>query len=139
MEGIYFTNAGSKRMLEMLQGYTKVMEGGDAFGDRFENKKEEDSEDSDGEGAKDDEVESLSEDVAGVSMHDDEGATETPVVEDDVDGGCVAGPAASNLEDSMNVVRDTEDEEEDMTNADITKGMPGFRWLKDTEIWARLE
>ena len=29
-----------------------------------------------------------------------------------------------------------EDTEED---EDITKGVPGFRWLKDMEIWARRE
>jgi hypothetical protein len=134
MEVIYIANPGSRRMPEMLQGYTEVMEGGDAFGDRFKYKKKEDAKDLDGEGLNDDKIESLSQDVAGVPLHDDEDATETPVVEGNVDGGYIEGPAVSSLEDSMNVVSSTEDGEQKMKDADITKGVLGFRWLKDMEI-----
>jgi hypothetical protein len=32
-----------------------------------------------------------------------------------------------------------EEGEEDEKDEDITKGVPGFKWLKDMEIWARRE
>jgi hypothetical protein len=139
-----FANPASRRLLDMLEGYTKVMNGAETFVDHPDTDSSQEDEENPDEEVEDDivyrgeeeandkteiassskgDMDLLEDDVAGVTFQD-EVLEDTRVEEDDSDNHSNPG-----FEDV-----DTETTEVE----EITRGVPGFSWLKAMEMWARL-
>jgi hypothetical protein len=132
-EVVYFANPGSRRLADMLESYEKVMNGPEAFADRFNSEQQEDGHD--------DSVDELAQATTHLSVQD-ESPDEILQVADDTDHEQDNTASVENLVEQGNTVEileEGEENEKDEKDEDITKGVPGFSWLKDMEIWARRE
>lgn len=123
-EVVYFANPGSRRWLDMLKIYEKMMDGSEAFGNRFTtgDEDEDDEKDTNDSG---DEVYGLVHPTDNLTVRD--GGEESQVREDDnaMEGGTSAAG------DAVVFDRASDDEAEGQANTedkleDATKGVPGF-------------
>jgi hypothetical protein len=130
-EVVYFANPGSRRLVNMLDGYDKVMGGAEAFANRFNTEQQEDGHE--------DGVSELAQTTNGLSAQYD---SADGILQATDDIGHEQDDTASvenrvELNNKLEGHEEGEEDEEDEKDEDITKGVPGFKWLKDMEIWAR--
>lgn len=159
VEVIYYSNAGSPRFMKMLEGYEKAMDGQEVFGDRFVDDDEEEDHQEGAEPDHENGVDEMTHSVTRLLMHKeevDEVVQNTDSANQDASARVVFEPAnhantSHGKAEGMIVaenqnpnVHDGEDDvvcedEDKAVHQDSTKGISGFSWLKDMEIWARLE
>jgi hypothetical protein len=140
LSGLEWASAdpSSRRVEDMLKGYKKVMDGAEAFGDRFDKAVDKQDLDPNCNESQTEVVEELVQCTTGLSVQEDD--TGKAAQEKDITSPGDYGTAThhtgpeTTVTDEPESKADGEDEDKD-----ITKGVPGFSWLKDMELWARLE